>query len=226
MSTTKKPATSPVVKLALMGIAAIGLYYASTGLAVIDAKIAELPVQGQVSTDPAQAPAVPDAAAMDATKSLHPLLVESKTKAATLAAPAASSLTASAPVAAPSTARLDSLFGRDVAQKEIDDNLRKEEEARKAAEAAKARPQASLAPELPAIDHFRLQANRIRVQGVLDSAAIINGELVELGAPVRSLGYTGPKGQTVYPTLDSVNGEVVHILEAGGKRKISAKLYR
>lgn len=107
---------SPIVKMAGLGIVAMGLYFLLQGTHWVSERISELPVQGRLESASADEAPV---ATPDPRRSLHPLLVESSNKAAALkpdaSAPAgagfdaafgkgdspATPLEASAPVAAP-----------------------------------------------------------------------------------------------------------------------------
>ncbi len=219
-----KPTTagqSPLVKLALIGSIGIAFFYLNDGLQYLQLRIADLPLQGKAQQSAAAAPDVSANSAALA-KSLHPLLVESKSKAAVLReGPAADT-------------NLDALFGRDKAQQELDARKKKEAEQDKVAKAAQAAASSAAAgtpavpatPVLPAIDHFKLLAFKVRVQAVMKDGAVVNEDFCEIGAEVKSLGYPSADGtKTLYPRLHSVDGEVVLLSEAGsGVRKIRAKL--
>lgn len=218
-----KPTTtgqSPLVKLALLGSLGIGFFYLNDGLQHLQLRIADLPVQGKAQ----QAAAAPQAdtavASANLVKNMHPLLVESKNKAATLREGSAADT------------NLDALFGRDQAQQELDARKKKEADAEKAAKASQAVAVSSAAgvppvpAALPAIDYFKLLALKVRVQAVMKDGAVINEDFCEIGAEVKSLAYPSSDGtKTLYPRLHSVEGEVVLLTEAGsGVRKIRAKL--
>lgn len=74
----KTNTVSPVVKLALLGILCIGVYYFSQGVKELTKFAKELPVEGMVE----KASATPKKAAPAITtkESIHPILVESKAR--------------------------------------------------------------------------------------------------------------------------------------------------
>lgn len=225
---TKTTSPSPLVKLAGIGILAIGFFYLNEGLQTLSQRINDLPVQGKAEevAEPAAA-----AATGPVSRTMHPLLVESNQKAAALRRDAS---------AAP--ANLDALFGRDAAQKELEEKKRKELEAEKAQLALKApppvpggtpgSPATSDTPGVPpvpvvlAVDYFKALAQRVRVQAVMPEGAVINGGFYSIGDEVKTLGYPAADGKKMlYPSLEAVDGETVLLSEAqAGKRKIKAKL--
>lgn len=224
---TKSTSSSPVVKLAAVGILSIGFFYLNQGLQTLSQRINELPVQGKAAET--AAPAAATATTGPVSRTMHPLLVESNQKAAALRQ-----------IAGGAPANLDALFGREAAQKELDEKKRKEQEVEKALQALKnppATPPANAAgapgaPPVPAVpvvqppDYFKLLAQRVRVQAVMPDGAVINGGFYGQGEEVKTLGYPTVDGKKMlYPTLESVQGETVFLAEAeGGKRKIKARL--
>lgn len=227
---TKSTSSSPVVKLAAVGILSIGFFYLNQGLQTLSQRINELPVQGKAAET--AAPAAATATTGPVSRTMHPLLVESNQKAAALRQ-----------IAGGAPANLDALFGREAAQKELDEKKRKEQEVEKALQALKnppATPPANAAnaagapdaPPVPAVplvqppDYFKLLAQRVRVQAVMPDGAVINGGFYGQGEEIKTLGYPTVDGKKMlYPTLESVQGETVFLAEAeGGKRKIKARL--
>lgn len=221
---TKSTSPRPLVKLASVGILTIGFFYLNEGLQTLSQRINDLPVEGKAAE-----PEVVDTAVATGpvSRSMHPLLVESNQKAAALRRDSS---------AAPTN--LDALFGRDAAQKELDEKKRKELEAEKAQQAAKvppgvpgsgispAAPGTPLVPAVLAIDYFKALAQRVRIQAVMPDGAVINGGFYSVGDEVKTLGYLAADGKKMlYPSLESVDGETVLLSEAqAGKRKIKAKL--
>ncbi len=217
---TKSNNPSPIVKLAGVGILFIGFFYLNVGLQKASQYINELPVQGKAAET---APAPQDAqAAGPVSRSMHPLLVESNQKAALLRREGPQG----------EASNLDALFGRDAAQKEIDEKKRKEAEIEKAMKSPPPTPasSSSSAPApavaaMPVFDYFRGLAQRVRVQAVMADGAVVNGGFYEVGADVKSLGYPSADGKkTLYPVLESVEAETVYLAEPDSKRKIKARL--
>ncbi len=219
MSSKSSTGQSPVVKLAALGILAIGFFYLSEGVSHLSQRIMDLPVQGR--SQEAAAPTVePSAqAAGPVSRTMHPLLVESNQKAAALRKQGVVG-----------AANLDALFGREQAQKELDELQKKAaEQEKKAADASKALSTPAIpaaVAALPVIDHFRLLTQKVRIQAVMTDGAVVNGGFYSLGDEVKTLGYLSADGKKVlYPTLESVSEETVLLTEAdGGDRKIKAKL--
>lgn len=74
----KTNTVSPVVKLALLGILCIGVYYFSQGVKELTKFAKELPVEGMV--EKASATTKKAAPAITTKESIHPILVESKAR--------------------------------------------------------------------------------------------------------------------------------------------------
>ena len=77
---TKTSESSPIVKMAVAGIAAMALYYVSQGLSSVASYLNDLPVEG--TNISIHGGAKPPASAPQAVSAIHPLLVESGRKAA------------------------------------------------------------------------------------------------------------------------------------------------
>lgn len=248
MSAAKPKKTSPVVKLALLGSAVIALFYLNQYLQKSVSLLQQLPVQGQ-TVEQAEVPpdevSPADARRRSVQKTMHPLLVESREKARTLAQTSEGR----------TPAALDASFGRIQAQQEIEakeleaqqaEQRAKEQQARAEAEARKAQQEAERlakalpplmsptagpgglplpgAPGTPPVDPFVALAKLVRVQAVMANGAIVNGGFFTVGQPVATLTYWDANGKKLHPLLHSVEKEQIELAEHEGKRRIVAKL--
>lgn len=106
MSQQKNQKSSPVIKLALLGIVSIGLVYLNKELDSLATKIESLPVQGKSQQAEPAADAGRPGGRHQLAKMMHPLMVESNQKAAILRKEG--------------KANLDALFGRAQVQALLD----------------------------------------------------------------------------------------------------------
>lgn len=185
---------SPIVKMAALGSMAIGLYFVLQGTHWVNERISELPVHGRLEAAAADStPAVP----ADPRRSLHPLLVESSSKAAALP------LTDPAP---PVGAGFDAAFGK--------------------GDKPSASPEASVpSVAMPLRDFFRELAGRVQLQAVTATGAIIGGRYVEVGSPLPMYAYPDARtGAARVPKLSAVTRQGVVISDARGARTLRITL--
>lgn len=206
MKTTPQ-ASSPVISLAIIGIAAMAFYYVSEGVSKGTAWISALPVEGTVFTS-AAADAPPITAPLQV-GAIHPLLIESSRKAA--------GLQVAPENASGSMVSLDSLFGRHT----------EEPASRANAGISKLPAVIAGAPQLgalPAVELVKFDisalSGQVRLQATSNEGAIINGSYFSVGELVKSAGYVASSGAPkAYPVLVSVSKETAVIAEGGLKGK-------
>lgn len=177
----KSDTNSPIVKLALVGILSMGLYYASEGVKSLANYAKALPVEGTVQKEDPNAPKVQ--AKLSDKESIHPILIESKKKLTQDALPKSEG-----PVKS-----LDEIFG-------------KAEE-----------PLTRLsAPSTPVFTFSDIKS-RVRVQGILNNGAVINGKFFEVGAKVTTAPYYNDNATaTLFPKLMNISGDTVVLKSAKG----------
>lgn len=185
---------SPIVKMAGLGIVAMGLYFVLQGTHWVSERISELPVQGRLEAVASEeAPAV----VPDPRRSLHPLLVESSSKAAALKPDAS----------APAGAGFDAAFGKGDAPAVL------------TVEAS------TPTAVVPLMDYFKDLAGMVRVQAVTSSGAIIGGKYVEVGAPLPMYAYPDARtGLPLIPRLAAVSARSVTVSDAKGLRTLQISL--
>ena len=198
--------TSPVVKMAGLGIVAIGIFYAGQGLQRVETMIADLPVQGQTAPK-AEGAAAPNAPTTETMRNLHPLLIESSKKVAALRHANATPVTQTAE-------QLDALFERK------DPEPEKKKVAEKAPPAAPAEP-----PAPPPVDYFKFLPQALKVQAVTGEGAVINGKFYAPGDKLPDFAY--PKAGTtvlITPIVKAIDGESAVIEEPGSGRQFKVRL--
>jgi hypothetical protein len=181
-------ATSPVIKAAIGGIVVIGLYMGTQQLNLQIDKLAELPVGvnnvAEASTPVAEA----------SLKTLHPLMLESKTKKALLDA----DTVASSPE---SNEALNQAFVDEEALKQI--TAIKEKESLQAREASESAAQVPKVINLKPKSNLTEVANLLRVTGVIGAKTIlINNKATELDSVAKTIYfYSAPKNSYINPIL-------------------------
>lgn len=245
--TPKRNKPSPIIRLALVGSALIGLFYGHQMLQKAVAQLEQLPVQGQsvAAAEPSAQETAEPVRRRQVQKSMHPLLVESRQKEKALNQSALSA----------SGSSLDAMFGRLQVEEELEAKARKEKEDRERAEQDRKRMEAEarkaeeaakrLANALPALgspegradappvpapvapkprDEFAELATVVKVQAIMPNGAIVNGGFFALGQPVDTLAYRNAKGEKQFPVLVQVQAAQVQLQEAGAERRIVARL--
>jgi hypothetical protein len=182
MATTKP---SPIISLALGGLALLALYEVWLQGGLIPVKIAQLPIQGQTVPkvdNPSGALSV-----AEISRGLHPLLIESSSKSGAVLKDTFSSF---------NKHDLDALFAR------------QEEPTKKT-------PAPDIVAPIKAprqFDYFGHLAPFVSVQALAINGAVLNNKFYAVGESVRSLAYPSIKtGKQIYPLLQKVGPQTIYL---------------